>query len=904
MRGIVFLGTVSLAAAVTAADNAQNPCSGVDVHGACYQAVAVWKPGKDLRLDVSGREEIVPAEIQACRDRKTANAALACRASRVVKRQAGASILGCVGILELFGFECIGFKCGSVLNFKCTGFECLGVIKGIGIFKDFSSLKLFSFKCRGFLRFCIIESVGFFQRFGVQRPALKCACVFECLSIVENSGFVWFIILQCRVFSQLCGLIRGLGVFQSFRIKCFICLKQPSLLQHPGFFKCFLILKCLGVIQSSVLERRSKVERSSLVHCLIQLAGIACFSVLKRSGFVQCLVFKCLGKGKCHIVSSISLQVGVIRCASFFGCASLSKPSSSNGPVSSSVPARSNATLSHPASSRPASSNAPASSGVPVWSNATSSQQSPSKPASSNVPAGSSVPVWSNATSQLASSKPASSNIPAPSGAPVWSNATSSQPSPSKPTVLSELASGVPSKVAASSGKPGSEQAPSAKPSSAEPSSESQPSGHGPSFVKPSSSGGHSAQPASPGQPSSTGHTSSRPTSAGNPQPPTVGPFELLGCFSSSRGFPTFQKVASSNAMSLDLCASSCPSPFFGVYDTDCYCGQRIEPSDGKVSSTQCDMPCPGNKNQVCGGKARLARRGDVPAGVLLSVYERKNERPTAALKVVTSTQVITVTSCPPVVTDCPVGQTTTKTWIATVTPRPGPEEWHNKVVTCYGDYCVSGHGCDECQHTRVVFDGVRYQCEASPESSPHRLVHCKDDECRYSKCRGDRCNQKVVCWDGQCTPAACYGDECDKKLVCSNGHCEHQACHGEDCHKMWPGNGGSASHEPEPDKSGHNGAAGHNEHPAKPGNKADAGHDQGPGESGNKAGPGESGNKAGPGNKPSSAGPSPSGDKQRPAGVKSATHPENTSPVVAGSTKRAVGFHVLAAAVGLALMM
>ncbi|KFG86409.1 WSC domain containing protein [Metarhizium anisopliae] len=460
--------------------------------------------------------------------------------------------------------------------------------------------------------------------------------------------------------------------------------------------------------------------------------------------------------------------------------------------------------------------------------------------------------------------------------------------------------------------------------------------------------------------------------------------------------------------MSLDLCASSCPSPFFGVYDTDCYCGQRIEPSDGKVSSAQCDTPCPGNKNQVCGGKARLARRGDVPAGLLLSVYERKNERPTAALKVVTSTQVITVTSCPPVVTDCPVGQTTTKTWIATVTPRPGPEEWHNKVVTCYGDYCVSGPGCDECQHTRVVFDGVRYQCEVSPESSPHRLVHCKDDKCRYSKCRGDRCNQKVVCWDGQCTPAACYGDECDKKLVCSNGHsCSRYlaelrftwlwskwfwlaklrlpgsgspssgspgsgskgsgspssgspgsgskgsgspssgspgsgsngsgspssgpsgsgsgsgkpenhgnsgkpADSGSPGNKAGtghvegpgkPGNGGSASHGPEPDKSGHNGAAGHNEHPAKPGNKADAGHDQGPGESGNK-GLGGSGDKASSGNKPSSAGPSPSGDKQRPAGVKSATPPKNTSPVVAGSTKRAVGFHVLAAAVGLALMM
>ncbi|EFY91758.1 hypothetical protein MAC_02043 [Metarhizium acridum CQMa 102] len=466
--------------------------------------------------------------------------------------------------------------------------------------------------------------------------------------------------------------------------------------------------------------------------------------------------------------------------------------------------------------------------------------------------------------------------------------------------------------------------------------------------------------------------------------------------------------------MSLDLCASSCPSSLFGVYDTDCYCGQRIEPSDSKVNDAQCDKVCPGNKGQICGGKLGLGRRGEVPADQLLSVYGRRNDSPTTALKVVTSTQVITITSCPPVVTDCPIGQKTTKTWTATVAapPQQGPEEWHKKVMTCYGDYCVSGHDCDECQHTRVVFDGVRYQCETAPDSNSHRLVHCKDDECKYSKCHGDRCNQKVVCWDGQCTPEACYGDECNKKLVCNNGHCEHQPCHGEDCHKMWvcnhgectaqpgctgdcvapppvkpapgaspssgpssgsgspgssrpkgsgspgsgstgsgspglgspvwsdsgkpgssgnsgkpgdsgspgnkagtghvegpgkAGNGGSASHKEEPNKPGNSGAADHNDRLGEPGNKADAGHDQGPGTSGQKGGSGNvgsSGNVESSGNKGNPASPSNSGSKNRPAGVKTAAQPKNTSPVVAGSSKSAVAFHILAAALGLALMM
>lgn len=50
--------------------------------------------------------------------------------------------------------------------------------------------------------------------------------------------------------------------------------------------------------------------------------------------------------------------------------------------------------------------------------------------------------------------------------------------------------------------------------------------------------------------------------------PIRVGDFKLFGCANSKDGFPNFLKVASSKHMSLDFCAASCPSRYFGVHNT------------------------------------------------------------------------------------------------------------------------------------------------------------------------------------------------------------------------------------------------------------------------------------------------------------------------------------------------
>lgn len=61
--------------------------------------------------------------------------------------------------------------------------------------------------------------------------------------------------------------------------------------------------------------------------------------------------------------------------------------------------------------------------------------------------------------------------------------------------------------------------------------------------------------------------TPTPPAVLGNGLPNTIGDFQLYGCVASTEQFPTFTQTGSTADMSLDFCAASCPSRFFGVYD-------------------------------------------------------------------------------------------------------------------------------------------------------------------------------------------------------------------------------------------------------------------------------------------------------------------------------------------------
>ncbi|KAF5566073.1 hypothetical protein FNAPI_1353 [Fusarium napiforme] len=108
--------------------------------------------------------------------------------------------------------------------------------------------------------------------------------------------------------------------------------------------------------------------------------------------------------------------------------------------------------------------------------------------------------------------------------------------------------------------------------------------------------------------------------------PDSIDAFALFGCVGSVDGFPTFELAESDTSMDLDQCASLCQGrAYFGVYDTDCYCGDEIDGEEtARTELDSCDIECPGDLTQFCGGNAqrrRMHRRQTIPSDRLLTVY-------------------------------------------------------------------------------------------------------------------------------------------------------------------------------------------------------------------------------------------------------------------------------------------
>ncbi|CAF3600108.1 unnamed protein product [Fusarium graminearum] len=108
--------------------------------------------------------------------------------------------------------------------------------------------------------------------------------------------------------------------------------------------------------------------------------------------------------------------------------------------------------------------------------------------------------------------------------------------------------------------------------------------------------------------------------------PDFIDAFTLFGCVGSNDGFPTFELAESDTSMDLDQCSTLCQGrAYFGVYDTDCYCGDEIDGEEtARVGLDSCDIECPGDVSQFCGGdspRRRMHRRQTIPSNRLLTVY-------------------------------------------------------------------------------------------------------------------------------------------------------------------------------------------------------------------------------------------------------------------------------------------
>lgn len=117
--------------------------------------------------------------------------------------------------------------------------------------------------------------------------------------------------------------------------------------------------------------------------------------------------------------------------------------------------------------------------------------------------------------------------------------------------------------------------------------------------------------------PSSTSSTPvTKPNDIEKPaNPASIGDYSSLGCFSSSSSFPTFYKAIESAEMTLDTCVQLCDSQnalYAGAVDNQCFCADKFDAETRAAEQDQCDKPCSGNKDEVCGGEGLLTVYGAV----------------------------------------------------------------------------------------------------------------------------------------------------------------------------------------------------------------------------------------------------------------------------------------------------
>lgn len=77
-----------------------------------------------------------------------------------------------------------------------------------------------------------------------------------------------------------------------------------------------------------------------------------------------------------------------------------------------------------------------------------------------------------------------------------------------------------------------------------------------------------------------------------------------MGCFGSSNQWASFEKAGEDDKMTIDMCVDMCGGiKYAGVYTTTCYCATQLD-SDTRSTAriSACNAPCPGNKNEFCGG--------------------------------------------------------------------------------------------------------------------------------------------------------------------------------------------------------------------------------------------------------------------------------------------------------------
>ncbi|KAM0299337.1 hypothetical protein ACHAPM_007378 [Fusarium culmorum] len=341
-----------------------------------------------------------------------------------------------------------------------------------------------------------------------------------------------------------------------------------------------------------------------------------------------------------------------------------------------------------------------------------------------------------------------------------------------------------------------------------------------------------------------TAPTSTATSAAGFPG--SIGNFAFFGCVGSTGGFPTFELVESSASMDLDRCAELCEGrSYFGVHENDCYAGDEInDDNTERVNSDLCDIECPGDDSEFCGGDAplarrsRLSRRQAIPNTILLTVYVSLGGADVTLTNVLTAT----VTDQSTIITTFTTtieGASTTETQTVTAIyecyngqcypdtgkggrivyifkPYPGEDcdgqyVYISEACSCKGGsqyvpkYCSNGdcHGltvykpeqcddwynydvcytpadCDTCEHGQVVYKPWENSYGTPDHPKVPELPVCSSSGCPETE-------------HGSKPAPPCYGDHCEESgskpaPPCTGDHCEESGskpappCTGDHC--------------------------------------------------------------------------------------------------------------------------
>ncbi|KAI0404332.1 glycoside hydrolase family 16 protein [Xylaria palmicola] len=113
------------------------------------------------------------------------------------------------------------------------------------------------------------------------------------------------------------------------------------------------------------------------------------------------------------------------------------------------------------------------------------------------------------------------------------------------------------------------------------------------------------------------------PTDAGLASPAVIDGWTRLGCFGSAADYKSFFQVASFARMDNAACVASCVGhKYAGISGETCYCADTLGGAT-TVGNGLCDVPCPGNPRERCGGL--LAASGNSSTGFIGAGVARAN---------------------------------------------------------------------------------------------------------------------------------------------------------------------------------------------------------------------------------------------------------------------------------------